>query len=131
MSGTEAPRGQKLPASHGLQLSAPESFCQVPPSHGAHSPIPSSGAMLPGRHAFGWRAPPGHSSPLAHAVQLWLPVKLPALNVPGLQSAGSGKLLPRGQVKPVGQSLQLVAPSAAWYFPSSQLVHSGLRSPSA
>ena len=32
MSGTEAPCGQQLPASHGLPRRVPDSFCQDPPS---------------------------------------------------------------------------------------------------
>ena len=103
---------------------------KVPAAHGAQSGLRASWAKLPGEHALGAAAPPGHEKPAAQSKQSGLPsASLTLPNVPGAHDAGSSRLAPTGQKRPGAHLTQPVAPVRFWKEPAAQSVHAEARWP--
>ncbi len=86
-----------------------------------HSKLPVPAATVPAEQSRGDAIPPEHALPSGQASQLACPSKTTpdGKKLPALQLAGTGRLLPGGQVYPGKHDRQLAWPSLGWYDPSA------------
>eukprot|EP00961_Rhodomonas_salina_P246465 3330305-Rhodomonas_salina.2 len=137
-----APVGQKLPGSQithssALVIETRSGFVRRPAGHGSgteapflpaeqasHSALAVSAAKLPGAHAVGKAAPPGHDEPAGQSKQSGKPS--PSVRFaywPGTHAAGSSRIDPTGHSFPRLHRMHSALPATPWKVPAGHGSH--------
>ena len=126
-SWADAPRGQKLPPVHRLQLVAPTSSWYSPLAHGVHSAAPGSSAKVPREQIAGAVAPAEHDEPAGQLVQSRA-APTPERLDQDPAGHGSSAEAPGEQYCPSEQARHAVCSVAFWYEPALHAAHDDIAS---